>query len=233
MKRVSILSTPALVILFFTASASAQTKQFWPELDTYVKINSSMRLFFDASVTREDREGSSAEVGANVDFYLKPPMKWKRFAGFQLDESKSRPLLLRAGYRYLPSLNAPNEQRIVLEATARFPTKVGILFSDRNRVDLRFIQDSDFSWRYRNRLTVERNFMIHSLRMSPYARVEFYYDSRYSRWSNTATSVGCIFPVGKHVELEPYYEHQNDTGKSPNEQVDAIGFIFSLYFEKF
>ena len=53
-----------------------------------------------------------------------------------------------------------------------------------DRVDLRFI-DGEFSWRYRNRLSAEREFSIGRVRLNPYARFEVYYDSRYSKWSRT------------------------------------------------
>lgn len=232
MKRRLSFSALPFFILFFAGSVFAQSKQFWPEVDTYWKINSNIRFFFLASVTKEDGVGTSAEVGPNIDFFMKPLVKLKSFAGLQLDTSKSRPLTLRIGYRYLPAFDGPNEQRIVVEGTGRFPTKVGVFFSDRNRVDLRFIENEDFSWRYRNRLSVERNFDLRAFHMTPYARIELYYDSRYSKWSNTAVSVGCIFPVGKKMELEPYYEHQNNTGQSPNQKVDAIGLVLSIYFRQ-
>jgi hypothetical protein len=37
-------------------------------------------------------------------------------------------------------------------------------------------------------------------------------------------------PLGKHVEIEPYYEHQNNTGKSPNQRLNQLGLIPGLYF---
>jgi hypothetical protein len=42
--------------------------------------------------------------------------------------------------------------------------------------------------------------------------------------------VGCIFPFRKRYELEPYYEHRNETGIAPNRQVNALGLVLSLYF---
>jgi hypothetical protein len=32
-------------------------------------------------------------------------------------------------------------------------------------------------------------------------------------WSTTALFAGCFIPLGKHIEFNPYYEHQNDTSK--------------------
>jgi hypothetical protein len=220
------------LVLLACALASpgcAQTFQFWPEVDTYVKLNDSSRLYFIASQTRENGMGEDAEIGPNIDFYLKPLVRLKRIAVFQLDESKSRPLLLRFGYRYLPSTRNPPENRVVMEATPRYPLLRGSLLTDRNRGELRFIEGR-FSWRYRNRLMLERQFTVGGLHFTPYVRAEAFYDSNYNKFSRTTEDVGSIFPVGKHVELEGYYEHENDTSKSPNRQTHALSAILNLYF---
>jgi Protein of unknown function (DUF2490) len=217
------------MLLLVSPRAEAQTYQFWPEISTYVKLNSDVRLYFIASTTRENSKGTSAEIGPNIDFYLKPLLKLEKGTIFQLDKSKSRPLLLRLGYRYLPSTDGPSEHRGVLEATGRLPLMSGFLVSDRNRADLRFI-DGEFSWRYRNRLTVEKTVSILDYHFSPYVRGEVYFDSNYEKWSRTSESLGAAFPIRQHTEIEIYYEHQNDSGKSPNRQVNALGVALNLYF---
>jgi hypothetical protein len=116
-----------------------------------------------------------------------------------------------------------------MEATPRYPLVGGALITDRNRADLRFIEGK-FSWRYRNRLTVERTLTSGRIHFTPYARAEAYYDSNYNKFSRVALDAGTIFPVGEHMELEGYYEHQNDTGKSPNRQVNALGAVLTFYF---
>ena len=60
-----------------------------------------------AAATRENREGTSAEIGPNIDFYFKPLVKLKRITVFELDPSKSRLLTLRFGHRYMPETNGP------------------------------------------------------------------------------------------------------------------------------
>jgi hypothetical protein len=217
------------VLVLGSPPVAAQTFQVWPEISTYVKLNSDVRLYFIATRTRENGQGSSGEIGPNVDFYLKPLLKLQRDTVFQLDKSKSRPLLLRLGYRYLPSTDEAPEHRGVMEATARYPLKSGFLVSDRNRADLRFIS-GEFSWRYRNRLTVERTVSIVSYHFSPYVRGEVYLDSNYEKWNRTAEILGAAFPIRQHTEIETYYEHQNDTGKAPNRQVNAFGLALNLYF---
>jgi len=177
-------------------------EQGWPEVDTYLRLNSNMRVSFFASATRENRMGTSASLGPNFDYYLKSLHKLRRIAVFSRDESKARVLKLRAGYRYVPSPGGPTENRWLGEATGNLPFVKRVLLSDRNRVELRFI-DGNFSWRYRNRITAERTLAIRNYHFNPYIRAEVYYDSRYSKWSRTAESIGDIFPVHKRYEHEP------------------------------
>ncbi len=109
----SILSSPV--------AAQTQVFQAWPEVDNYLKVNSYVRISFFAALTRENREGTNAELGPNIDYFVKPLAKLKRITVFQLDQSKERPLMLRAGYRYMPSTSGPTENRGVFEVTGRFP----------------------------------------------------------------------------------------------------------------
>ena len=219
-----LLAIPALPV-----GAQTQSLQGWPEVDTYLSLNSDVRISFFAAATRENRQGTSAEIGPNIDIYFKPLVKLKRITVFELDPSKSRLLMFRAGYRYMPSTDGPNEHRGLLEATARYPLIRGVLLSDRNRLDLRSI-DGELAWRYRNRLSAERTVSLRSYHFTPYLRAEAYYDGNYHKWSRTSESVGCIFPFRKRYELEPYYEHQNETGTAPNRQVNALGLVLSMYF---
>jgi len=218
-----------LLVAMFLPSAQAQTYQTWPEIDNYVNLNQNFRLYFIATQTKENRRGTDAEIGPNLDFFFKPLFKMNRGVIFQLDRSKAKPLLLRVGYRYLPSTSGPTEHRCVLEATARYPLKSGFLFSDRNRADLRFIT-GESSWRYRNRLSVEKTVSIRSYHFAPYVRGEVYFDSNYGKWSRTAEDLGAAFPIRKHTEIELYYEHQNDTSKPPNQQINALGLSLNLCF---
>jgi hypothetical protein len=219
----------ALLLPMLGLRASAQVDEFLPEIDAYYKVTSDVRVSFQAKETRESSDPTQAEIGPSVEFYLKPLVKLQHATLFDLDDSKSRPLVLAIGYRYLPSPGSPAENRIEPVATLNFPIKAGFLLSDRNRGDLDW-KSGKFSWRYRNRFQVERRFTIHSYHPAPYASVEFFYESQYSKWSDTALYAGCLFPIGKHVEFNPYYEHQNNTGKSPNQQLNQLGLILSLFF---
>lgn len=37
-------------------------------------------------------------------------------------------------------------------------------------------------------------------------------------------------PIGRHVQIDNYYEHENNTGKKPNKQDNCWGLSLQLYF---
>ena len=226
--RAAVALASFLVILCLPGRA--QTLQGLPEIDTYVKLNPDLRFTFQVKETREGGDPTQAEIGPSLAFYLKPLVKLKGATEFVLDDSKSRLLVLTIGYRYLPEANgAPGTNRLEPVATLNFPMKGKFLLSDRNRADIDW-QNGSFSWRYRNRFQVEKTLRFGSYHPAPYVSVEFFYESQYSKWSDTALYAGCLFPISKHVELDPYYEHQNNTGTSPNQQLDQLGIILNLFF---
>ena len=150
-------------------------------------------------------------------------------AGFRLDESKNRHVLVRIGYRYLVNAgDDPGENRGVLEVTPRFPLVGGVLVSNRGRADFRFV-DGEYSWRFRNRLSFEREVSIGRLRVNPYARAEAFYDSRVHTWSlGTEFVAGASFPAS-WWELEGYYDYQHDTGSGVSRKVHGLGAVINFY----
>jgi hypothetical protein len=218
----------AMLLVLLRGSANAQSFQFLPEVDVYHKISKDIRFEFQAKRTREAGDPTQAEIGPSLDFYVKPLLRLKDTSPFDLDDSKSRTLHFSVGYRYVPSVGKPPTERLELVGTFNFSLVAGILFSDRNRGDLDW-SNGRFTWRYRNRVTLERRIAIGSYHPTPYVSAEPYYLSQYGKWSTTALNVGCLFPIGKHVVLDPYYEHQNNTGKHPNEQLNQFGLILNLH----
>jgi hypothetical protein len=221
----------AFVLLFpgSTAYAQTSTTEFLPEIDANFKLNSYLRFIFQAKDTREGGDPTQAELGPSLEFYLKPLLKLKDVTVFDLDDAKSRPLVLAVGYRVVPSPGKPTINRMEPVLTFHIPMTAGFLITDRNRADLDW-SNGGFNWRYRNRLTVERRFTISNYHPAPYVSAEVFYESQYAKWSSTNLYAGCLLPVGKHVEFDPYYEHENNTGKRPNQQVNAIGLILNLFF---
>ncbi len=219
----------ALLVTMIGLPVHAQITEFFPEIDVYTGLTSGSRLWFQAKDVREDGASTQAEIGPSLDFFVKPLVKLKSPTLFDPDQSKKRLLVLSVGYRYLPSPGNPSVNRLLLMATSNFPLKGGVLVSDRNRLEINFA-NGNAAWRYRNRPTLQKTIAVHSYHPSPYASAEFYYNSSYSKWSDTALYAGCILPLGKIAGLNPYYEHENNTGKSPNQQINGFGLILNLFF---
>lgn len=218
-----------------TQPAKAQTtsNEFWPEIDVYIHVKPKIRLFFMGTLSRAVEDGElfnskafEAQIGAHIDYI---PNKY---------------VVLRAGYRYGTSVGNNDtpykENRLLTEQTLRkmLPGSLGL--SDRNREEFRFI-NGDFSFRYRNRVTIEREFSLFKKRViTPYASAEIFYDTRYSAWNRNRFAAGVqtsLRPgplqkmlLPKHqVILDLYYLRQNDS-RSSTQHVNALSATLAFYF---
>ncbi|MGB8887498.1 MAG: DUF2490 domain-containing protein [Candidatus Korobacteraceae bacterium] len=223
--------TLAIAIAALTSSASAQTGETLPEIDTYYNFNPDLRVQFQVKETREGGDPTTAEIGPSLQFYLKKLSKLYEITSFDLDKSKSQLVLFSIGYRILPTPNQDPTNRLEPYVILNLPSPGKLLLSDRNRADLDW-QNGTFSWHYRNLINVERPLTIRNYHPSPYLSAELWYTSQYQKWSTTSLFAGCLFPFGKHVEFNPYYEHQNNTGKSPNQRLNQLGLMLNLWFGK-
>jgi len=219
----------ALFFYLLALPVRAQDTQFLPEIDAHLKLNTTFRTYLEAKDDRDGGDPTQFTIGPSLQFYLKPLIKLKKVTSFDLDDAKSRFFILETGYRYITAPGAPPENRMIMAATFHFPLNAGFFISDRNRADLDW-KNGVFNWRYRNKLTVERTFAIRSYHLIPFVAAEPFYESQYRKWSTTSLYAGCLFPVGKHVEFNTYYEHDNNTGKRPNQQVNSVGLALYLYF---
>lgn len=206
---------------------SGTVKQFWPEVDLYFPLNEKFRLFFLATTTKaeETRDNLEGQVGAHIDYHV------------------NKKVSLRTGYRYGFSLGGSDpfkEHRIIFEQTLRQPLPLEVLLSDRNREDLRWV-NGEFSARYRNRVTLEREFKVLNRAVTPYGSAEVFYDSRFNTWNRNRLVVGAQFAFKrgaplislihpkKQFVLDVYLTRQNDSRSQPS-RVKALGIAFNIYF---
>jgi hypothetical protein len=222
-----------VVVMFLVACirVRAQSVEFLPEIDTNVTVNSYLRTYLQAKDDRDGGAPNQFSIGPSVQFYLKPLIKLKQITAFDLDDAKNRALVPEVGYRYVTAPNDPPTNRMETVLTTHFPLKAGALISDRNRADLDW-KNGEFHWLYRNKLTLERTFAVHSYHFIPYVAAEPYYEEQYKKWSTTDLYAGALFPIGKHVQFNAYYEHENNTGKAPNQTENDIGLALGLYFSR-
>ena len=106
---------------------------------------------------------------------------------------------------------------------ARLPD---LLVSDRNRVEFRWVS-GEYSTRYRNRLTVERDFLIGELHVAPYASAEVFYEGA-KHWYEEQYAAGLQLPYRRSFKFSAYYLRQNCTTCSPA-HLNVVGMTVDVY----
>jgi len=244
MNQTALLQTPALIpvlmimfVLIGTGATFAQEpttrQEVWPEIDVYVHIKPKVRLYLLATVSRSVEDGElfngqrfEAQLGVHVDYIPKPNV------------------ILRSGYRYGSGLGENDdgfrEHRILTEQILKKRLPGDLLLSDSSREDFRFL-NGGFSFRYRNRVQLEREFRVFKGRtMTPYVGGAISYDTRYDVWNRNRFAVGLMTSLRrgplvkvllpKHqIILDLYYLHQNDSRSSPA-HVNGLGAVLAFYF---
>jgi hypothetical protein len=205
-----------MLLLVLRSRSAAQTDQLYPRSTSATRC---LRYFaYGFRPRRREKTGALPPRDRSFDFYVKSPLRLTDVTTFDLDDSKFRLLVVSVGYRYLSTLNTAPTNRFEPFFTLNCQlAKLGLLISDRNCADLDW-KSGNFTWRCRNRIQVERTLRVVGCHPSAYASAEFYHSRQYSKWSDTAILAGCLFPIGKHIQFNPHYEHQNNAGNSPNEQ---------------
>ena len=217
------------VLLALAGAAGAQdvSTQFWPEIDTFVRLNDDMRLYVPASKTRVGTENSGQDgtVGIYFDYYALP------IANLGLtgpaSAPRSRRLLLRVGYGYTAGDDGqPATNTLTAEATGRMHLPWELLLSDRNRFDLNFV-GGDFDPRYRNRLRLERSVDVGKTTLVAYVYGELFYDFDQGSLFRTRATGGVEVHVWDRFVPELYF--QRDFNKGSSGDVNGFGLVFSVY----
>ncbi len=191
--------------------------QLLPELDAFFKVSSSSRILAVAALTRVlDPGGTDSEAGLYWDHRL------------------SDRVALRGGYRFKysdpPDDPISRESRVQLSADLRFPVGFKLLATDRNLVELRWI-NGDPSQRYRNRLSLEREFVGFLGKAHTFvAAAEVFYDTRHHAWSRQEYTAAVQTLVSQKLLVELYYQRQEDSKGSPR-HVNAAGLTLQLFLD--
>ncbi len=204
--------------------------QLWPELDVYRRLNDDARLRFSISPVCEVSGAGlrssidDTDFGVDLDTGLFPIGR-ARLEKARFDADRMKYLRFRTGIHYL-NVNgdaANDEWRIIAELTPRSHLPLDMTLSFRNRFDLRWIDDA-YSWRYRPRLQVDREFKAWThMAFVPYASAELFWDSRSESWTRTLYKVGTGIAVWPWFGPQIYWAHQIDDRSSVDTITDAIG----------
>jgi Protein of unknown function (DUF2490) len=125
------------------------------------------------------------------------------------------------------STNHNTEERLTLEATAKFPLR-SFTISDRHRVEFHFHSPPPNFTRYRNRLQIAHPFRFHKSEFEGFIADEVFYDSLASAWIRNRMYAGIAKKFTGHFTLELYYVRQNDSHSHPGD-IHAIGTTLKFH----
>lgn len=231
----------AVFIVFGTSSNLASqdfSYEIWPEIDVWYKITPKLRLSSFVSTTRyleSDTRDLNFTLLADQSFG-----KSKKFLFTRLmDQNQAETLkawLVRGGYMGGWSLydkaESYSETMLFAEIHRRFLLRRLILFSQRVRMDNRFLgkEDSDYSYRFRYRAMVEKEFLSGKTSIIPFISVEPFYDSRYNTINRVRAIGGTTVSWKQRFALEGNLTYQYDS-KPTSKNLLAFNAILHLYFE--
>jgi hypothetical protein len=240
--RLQITGPPALTLalvllglLAGRAGAGETRSEFWPEVDGWVRLGGRTRLFLLATgSTVRDYSYSEGTLGVHLDVRLKRiGARPKRDVTETVEADRLSRFSMRVGYRYGRSLDdegqSYEEHRGIAELTGRWKLPWEVLMNDRNRGDFRWLKGV-YSFRYRNRVTLEREASIGSYAFTPYGSAEIYFDSRYDyNLTRNRIILGVQTPFSSHLMLDTSFARQNDTRSSVS-HVNALGLALNLSY---
>lgn len=190
----------------------------WPEFDIWIGLDDQQknRIYILKSFTEEPNFSYQEEV-----------------IGISLDHRLNKSWSLRGGARYISKLAEPpdaNETRVVFDAKWFRKLKNQWLLTDRNRIDIRDIEDKeDLSYRYRNRIQLERPFVVNQTKLTGFGSYELYYDTRFNAWQRQRLILGVSIPLGRKASVDFFYGYHKET-EPKVERADAGGIAFGFYF---
>ena len=209
----------AVLLAPIAVRASDLEAEAWPEFDIWIKVDDAgkNRIYILSSFTEEPNfQYQESALGISWDQRIHKNWAW------------------RVGARYITKAVDPpdkNETRVVLDLKWYHELGGGWLFTDRNRLDLRkFDGDQAGSYRYRNRVQLEKPFPVFSQQWAGFASYELYYDSRFDEWGQRQRVIaGVSVPLSKWASVDVFYGYHLEI-KPKRETGSALGVAFGLSF---
>jgi len=192
----------------------------WPEIDIWIGMDeeNKNRIYILKSFTEE------------------PSFKYDEEAtGISWDQRFHENWSWRAGVRYISKTVDPpdaSETRAVFDLKWYKDLGDNWLLTDRNRIDLRWFDgDYDSSYRYRNRLQLEKPFEVLEHTLTGFASYELYHDSRYDTTVQRQRFIGGVsIPlIENKLSVDIFYGYHVESAPK-KETGDALGIAFGIYF---
>jgi hypothetical protein len=219
------------------STAQDTSLEFWPESDIWYRLSPSWRLsaFIPIAKYYESKN-------RDLNIYVHADYAWGKtkhlFIRRLVDDNRMQVMkawLVRVGFMEGWSLgeNAGNyrEDMLISELHRRMPFKGGLLISHRIRPEARWLgQDSQYSYRFRYRLMIEKEFSAARHSIIPYINAEPFWDSRYESFSRLRLIAGSTFSWGPRFAYEANITYQYDEHYD-TENVFALNLILHIFFE--
>lgn len=239
LRRVFLLATAL-------ASTSADAQGFFgptqptawqPELDAYVRLADGLRLQGQVQPYLVPQQGL-AQCTFGVYGTLLVADVFRPL--LSPDRAKTHAIETRLGVLYTPTFATGTSGMtgslwtLQAEATPRVNLPLQVLASLRNRVSFNWGTGGmpGFTFRYRGRLQLEREFAVGRTPLTPYANVEFFWQQAPAQWTQFRMQGGLqvgfdAFAAGQTVELN----FSAVTGLEPSRTwTPLVGAILSTYF---
>ena len=182
--------------------------EFWPEADAHIELPSNFRvLAFGGLQQGAGFPYQQQYLAAGLGYQFKPILK-SHFEN--IDPDKEHHLVIGGGYEFFRTIQSgktKDERRLILETIPGFRPTSRFLVRDTNRVEFRWV-NGVYSTRYRNKLRVERDFLYHGLRFTPYGFAEAFYDGAKNSWNQEWYTAGVEWPYKRIFMLDTYYLRQ-------------------------
>lgn len=230
-------------ILFWAATipvcaAQNTSLELWPETDIWFRFNPSWRVSSFISITKYNESDTR-----DLNVYLQADYAWgnTKYTIYTrlMDQEREQIMknwMVRAGvmkgWSIGQYLRDYSEDMVYAELHRRTPLKGNILLSHRFRTDTRWLgNESDFSYRFRYRVMVEKEFKYKNYSLVPYINIEPYWDSRYSKITKTRLIAGGTTTWKDRYAIEANVTYQYDE-KYNTENLYAINVIFHVFLQK-
>lgn len=239
-KFIKTLVLAVLILLGTRSNIASQdfSYEIWPEIDVWYKITPGLRLSSFASATRyleSNTRDFNITLQADHSFGKSRKFLFTRL----LDQNQAEALkvwLVRSGYMGGWSLYDQgatySEDMLFAEIHRRLLLRRLILFSQRLRMDNRFLgqENPDYSYRLRYRAMFEKEFLSGKTSIIPFISVEPFYDSRYKTINRVKAIGGTTVTWKQRFALEGNITYQYDSKPNPKNLL-AFNAILHLYFE--
>jgi Protein of unknown function (DUF2490) len=230
-RAVLLLSVVLSTQWLMAQDSSSSSKQIWPELDFYYRINERVRLYGMVSGTRANSEYTDGTTGVYIDYFAHPWLRGKKFMDLH-DTTQGYYWWFRTGYSYSDA--PPSDKKKVVnifetETNNNFHLPLDIMLTNRNRLDWRWV-NGDFQPIYRPRVKFIRDFKTEYMTFDTYIWAEYFFylnDNSQNRFRLTA---GSDIKVIKNMDFEVYYLYQFQN-KPSVEPLNAIGIQLDFYFK--